>query len=247
MDPLRIAIAGGVMVLTLDRPTRRNALSRQLLDLLRDALVRAAAEHLRAVVLTGGDEFFSAGADIAELQGTVADIAFDEALADIVAAIRRGPYFAIAAIEGPCIGAALDLVLACDGRIASPTAFFELPALRLGLLYNPTAVVRLWRTLPEATLKRLLLMGERINGQEALAAGIITHTVGEAQTLAAAEEIAHAACSFAPRALIETKRLLTALQDGSSDVTPWETIRREILASSDRESALITAKTQLRR
>jgi enoyl-CoA hydratase/carnithine racemase len=247
MTPLRIEIAGGVMMLTLDQSSRRNALSRELLDALRRALLRAAAEDLRAVVLTGGDEFFSAGADMAELQGSVADIRFDEALADIVTAIRGGSYLAIAAIEGPCIGAALDLVLACDARIASPRAFFELPALRLGLLYNPTAIARLWRTLPEATLKRLLLMGERIYGQEALAAGIVTHTVGEKQTLAAANEIAHAVCSFAPRALIETKRLLLALDDGSSDLTAWETVRREILASFDRQSALAAAKTQLQK
>jgi enoyl-CoA hydratase/carnithine racemase len=234
------------MMLRLDRASRRNALSRKLLAALGRALARAAAENLRVVVLTGGDDCFSAGADIAELQGSVADIEFDDALADIVAAIRGGPYFVIAAIEGPCIGAALDLVLACDARVASSRAFFELPALRLGLLYNPTTIVRLSRTLPEATLKRLLMMGERISGREALAAGIVTHTVGEAQTVAAASDIARAVCSFSPRALVETKRLLVALEDGSRELTAWETARRELLGSSERQAALAAAKTELR-
>jgi enoyl-CoA hydratase/carnithine racemase len=242
--PLRIEITSGVATLTLDRPSRRNALSRELLDLLRRTLARAATENLRVVVVTGGTDCFSAGADIAELQGLVADIGFDEALADVVAAIRGGPYLAIAAIEGPCIGAALDLALACDARIASPKAFFELPALRLSLLYNPGAVARLSRTLPQATLKRLLLMGERIDGRDALAAGIVTHTVGETRTLAAANEVARAACSFVPRALIETKRLLAALEDGASDLTAWEGVRRELLASSERRSALAAAATR---
>lgn len=244
--PLRIEIAGGAGTLTLDRPSRRNALSRELLGLLRQALASAAAENLRAVVLTGGADCFSAGADIMELQGSVADIGFDEALADVVAAIRSGPYLAIAAIEGPCIGAALDLALACDARIASPKAFFELPALRLNLLYNPAAIARLSRTLPQATLKRLLLMGERIDGSDALAAGIVTHIAAQAETLATANEIACAACSVAPRALIETKRLLVALEDGSGDLSQWQRVRRELLASVERRSAL-AAMAQSRR
>jgi enoyl-CoA hydratase/carnithine racemase len=95
-------------------------------------------------------------------------------------------------------------------------------------------------------MKRLLLLGERIDSRQALAAGILTHVVGETQTLAAAKEIARVACSFVPRALVETKHLLVALADGASDLTVWERIRMELLASPERQSALAAAKAKLR-
>jgi enoyl-CoA hydratase/carnithine racemase len=136
--------------------------------------------------------------------------------------------------------------MACDLRIGSPTALFELPALRLGLLYNPAAVARLWRILPEATMKRLLLAGERLDGREALAAGILTHAAEAGRTLAAAENAARSACAVAPSALIQTKRLLVALADGTTDVSAWEDARRALLGSVERRSALAAATAKRR-
>jgi|SRR5271166_4166678 len=241
---LRIEIADGIATLTLDHPSRRNALSRELLISLRSALASVVADKLRAVILTGADHCFSAGADILELQGTPEDIGFDDALTEIVAAVRAGPFLAIAAIEGPCVGAALDLACACDARVASPTAFFELPAVRLGLLYNPVAIARIRHMLPAGTVRRLLLLGDRMEGRQALAAGITTHLAEETQTIAVAGEIARRVVA-SPRALIETKRFLGALEQGASDLASWQAIRMELLASPERQAAVAAAKSRL--
>jgi enoyl-CoA hydratase/carnithine racemase len=243
-SPLRLEFAGDLVTLALDRPSRRNALSRELLESLHSALADAAAKKLRAAILTGVGHCFSAGADISELKGTAEDIAFDDALAEIVDLVRGAPFLAIAAIEGPCIGAALDLACACDARVAAPTAFFEMPAVRLGLLYNPAAIARLGRMLPAATVRRLLLLGERIEGSQALAAGIATHLAEEARTIAAANEIARRA-TVNPCALLETKRFLGALEQGPIDLASWQAVRMELLASPERQAALATAKSRL--
>jgi enoyl-CoA hydratase len=237
-------IAGGVLTLTLNRPAVRNALSGQLLNDLRLALADAAADNMRAVVLTGAAACFSAGADISELVGTTEDLIFDDRMSDIVRALRTAPFVAIAAIEGPCIGAGFDLACACDARVIAPSAFFELPSVRLGLLYNPLSIARMQRILPAVTARRLLLLGERIEGGEAVAAGIATHRAPNDRTLAVAVELAGRLVGN-PRALIETKRLLTALEDGAADLSSWQLVRQELLGSSERQAALAAAKSRL--
>ncbi len=239
--PLLIEMAAGVTTIAFNRPAQRNALSRELLASLRAALACAAADKVSAIVLAGAADCFSAGADITELDGTANDLAFDEALGEIVHAIQNGPFLVLAAIEGACIGAAFDLACACDARVASSTAFFELPAVRLGLLYNPAAIARIQRVLPGATMRRLLLLGERIDAGQAIASGIATHLVEKSHALAAARAIA-ARTPINPRALIETKRLLAALDQSATNLSSWQTVRRELLDSAERKAALASAK-----
>ena len=242
--PLSRDIAAGVLTLTLNRPARRNALSRELLTDLRGALADVITDNVRVVILTGTDACFSAGADISELAGTTEDLAFDDRISEIVRAIREGPFLAVAAIEGPCIGAGFDLACACDARVVAPSTFFELPSIRLGLLYNPLAIARMQRTLPAATVRRLLLLGERIGGGEAVTAGIATHAVEDGQTVTAAVELARRLID-SPRALIETKRLLVMLEQDTADLSAWQAVRQELLGSSERQAALAAAKSRL--
>jgi enoyl-CoA hydratase/carnithine racemase len=244
-SPLGVRIDGGIATLTFDRPARRNALSRQLLECLRSALTRLAPGRLGAVVLTGAGDCFSAGADVSELRGTAEDAAFDDALAEIIGIVREAPFLVIAAIEGPCIGAALDLACACDLRVVSATAFFELPSVRLGLLYNPAAVLRLHRRLPATTVRRLLLLGDRIHASEALAAGIASRLCAAGGAIALANELAGRA-DCGSRALAESKRLLNALEQGDADPAAWEQIRSELMSSPERRAALAAAKARLR-
>jgi enoyl-CoA hydratase/carnithine racemase len=243
-SPVRIEIADEVAILTLDQPSRRNALSRALLASLRTALADVTAKKLPALILSGADGCFSAGADISELEGTAEDIGFDDALTEVVDMLRRGAFLAIAAVEGPCVGAAVELACACDARVVSPGAFFELPAVRLGLLYNPAGIARLRDVLPAATMRRLLLLGDRIEGNQALAAGIATHMAEETPAIVRAGEIARRAI-VRPRALVETKRLLGSLEAGPIDIASWQSIRLELLASPERRAAINAAKLRL--
>jgi enoyl-CoA hydratase/carnithine racemase len=243
-SPVRIEIADEIATLTLDRPSRRNALSRVLLKSLHAALADVVARKLPAVILSGAGSCFSAGADISELKGTAEDVGFDDALTEIVAMLRGGTFLAIAAIEGPCVGAAVELACACDARMVSPRAFFELPAVRLGLLYNPAGIAHLRHVLPAATIRRLLLLGDRIDGNQALAAGIATHMSEETQAIVRAGEIARRAI-VCPRALVETKRFLAALEAEPIDLASWQSVRLELLASPERRAAIAAAKSRL--
>jgi enoyl-CoA hydratase/carnithine racemase len=244
--PLLIETKGEITTLTLNRPSKRNALSRDMLATLRAAFASASDGKSHAMILTGSGGCFSAGADMGELDGTTRDAEFDQVLSDVAGAIQDGPFIAIAAIEGYCIGAGLDLACACDVRIVATDAVFELPALRLGLLYNPTAVARMHRLLPGATMRRLLLLGERIEGRDAGAAGIATQIV-EPQTTGKVSNKLAQRCIASPRALTETKRLLAALEQGNANIAKWSAVQKELLGSPERQAALASAKTRLRK
>lgn len=234
-----------VTELTLNRPERKNALSRRLLGELREALANQQAEGVRAVVLTGAGGVFSAGGDLADLKGTIDDLAVDEQIERTVVAIRAAHVPVIAAVEGPCIGAGLDLAMACDVRIASTSGYFQLPATRLGLLYNPRAVQRMRRALMPHTLARLLVLGERLCAEDALRAGIVCRVVGEGEAAAHAMTLARDSATNVPRAVKETKALLAALDDDDFDIAHWNDIRADILNSPERRKAVAKAKTRL--
>lgn len=240
MSELRTVERSGVRHIVLNRPAKRNALSFALLDELREAL--SSSEALRAVVISGEGQAFSAGADIDELKGTPEDAAFDDAVAAAGLAARRSPVPVFAAIEGACVGAALDLALACDVRVASNSSFFQLPALHLGLLYNPAAILRLRSLLPRSTLTRLLLLGERIEASAALEAGIATHVVPAGKASDTALALAEATAQCGRQALAATKALLVSLDEGGTDLSPFMEMRRSLLGSQERQQALARAR-----
>ncbi len=236
----------GIALMTISRPARRNALSRDLLARFPQVLDQAAKANAHAVVLSGADGFFSAGADLNELEGTQADASFDDAVAAIVRSIRAAPMPVIAAIEGGCIGAALDVALACDLRVVAQGAFLELPAIRLGLLYSPTAVARMRQVLPSTTLSRLLLAGERIEGYDAVNSGLASHIAPDGHALMAAKALAMSFRTLAPQVVHATKRFLIALCEPGVDMETWQVERLALLASPARREAVERAKTRAR-
>lgn len=240
--PLHFGVTDGVASITFSRPECRNALSRELLDQLSHALAQAGTLAAHAVVISGEGSFFSAGADLRELDGTAADALFDDHVAAAVEAIGSAPMPVIAAIEGACIGAALDLALACDLRVVAEGAFLELPAIRMGLLYNPTALARIGKQVPSTTLARLLLAGERINGRDTLAAGLATHTAPDGLAVARALEIAARFRDFSTKAVEATKRFIRDTSLTTMDTDAWQHERMELLCSQARRQAVDRAR-----
>jgi enoyl-CoA hydratase/carnithine racemase len=238
--PVLAERSGAVLTLTFAAPERRNALSRELLGALRAAIT---TDGVGAVVLTGGNHVFSAGADLRELTGTRADRTIDDEIAHTVAALHQLPVPVIAAVEGACVGAAVDLALACDARIAGATAFFELPSVRLGLLYSPAAIARMRRAVPPEALARLLLLGERLDAATALASGLVGRCVAAGTAAAEALAIAQRAPTESADAMRATKSLLTA---DEPDATEWEELRMALLDSPARRRALAAAKERRR-
>lgn len=117
-----ITQAEAVMTIELQRPERRNALNSQLVDELREAVLKASEGSTRAVVLTGQGTVFCAGAD---LSGDAFAADYPDRLIELHKALDAAPIPIIGAINGPAIGAGLQLAMQCDLRVVAPDAFFS--------------------------------------------------------------------------------------------------------------------------
>jgi len=240
-ETIRVTQHSGVLSLCLNRPEQRNALSLALLRELSRALSAAILPETVAVIISGAGGYFSAGGDFSDLSGTLADLAIDDAIEEVTGKIRALPVPVIAAIDGPCMGGAFDLAASCDHRIASRDAFFQVPATRLGLLYNPRSVARMQRRIGRDTVFRLLVLGERFDALMALHTGVVSQVV-DGPSYDAAEAVARATHGNAGGAVAATKGLLDAIEGGDFDAAAWEIRRRELLASPERRAAIENEK-----
>lgn len=245
VEGLSIARAGGVSAVRLSRQERRNAMTRSLLEELPDALAEEVDGGARAVVLGGSDEVFSSGVDLDEVAGDASDVALDELIGGVAAAIRRLPVPVVAAIDGPCSGAAVELALACDVRIGGERSFFLLPAVRLGLLYRTEGVIAMCAEVGSQTMTRLLVFGERIPASEAYAAGLLARVVPAGEAFATAMALAEAAAAQPAGVVAATIELIRRAADDDVHRDHWDALQRRLLESEARREALARAKANL--
>lgn len=201
---------GLVARLTLDRAAKCNALNRALLGELADALRGIAADaSVRVVVLTGaGERAFAAGADLDELAGLNPSSAreFIAIVHTACAALRACPAPVIARVNGAALGAGLELVAACDLRIAAESACFAMPEVRLGIPSVVEAAL-LPRLLGAGRARWLVLTGEAIDAQQALAWGLVERVVPIDRLDATIDAAIDALLAAGPKALRAQKRL----------------------------------------
>ena len=185
----------------MQRPERRNALNSELVDSLREAVERAAADDVRAVVITGEGTVFCAGAD---LSGDVFAADFPDRAIALNKAIDAVPVPVIAAINGPAIGAGVQLAMVCDLRVVEPSAYFQFPIAKYGLALDNWSIRRLSSLAGHGRARAMLLAAEKLDAQTALTTGMANRlgTLADAQAWAA--EIA----AFAPLSLRHSKRVL---------------------------------------
>jgi aspartyl-tRNA(Asn)/glutamyl-tRNA(Gln) amidotransferase subunit A len=236
---------GRVVVIRLDRPERRNAISRAGLTAVPRLLSDAARSGAGAVVVTGAQDCFSAGVDLAEVQGTPSDLELDTLIGAAVNAIRELPIPVLAAVEGPCIGAAVELVVACDLRVAGVGSYFQLPAAKLGLLYRLEGTSRLAAELGRQVVARMLVCGDRIPAEEALPAGIVTKVSPAGAALDAALALATTAAQGEPEATGLNKRLIAELTSSAPASADWEAVRLKQLGSEARRNAVASVKQRV--
>lgn len=176
-QPVRLERRDGVGILTIDRPDRRNALSRKTLKelgRLGAELVRDAA--IRAIVITGaGDKVFCAGADLKERQGfTNEDVRMQVGLYRTeLGVLDKSPKPVVAALNGSAFGGGLELALVCDLRVAAPHALVGLPETTLGIIPGAGGTQRLPRVVGEARAKEMILLGRPLTAEQALAWGLV--------------------------------------------------------------------------
>src|SRR5271157_4672220 len=192
---------GNVTTLELQRPERRNALNSELVDNLRTAVEKAAADEVRAIVLTGQGSVFCAGAD---LTGDAFAADYPDRLIALNKAIDEAPMPVIGAINGPAIGAGLQLAMICDLRVVAPAAFFQFPTSRYGLALDNWSIRRLSSLAGYGRARSMLLTAEKLTADVALQTGMANRigTLADAQAWAA--EIA----GLAPLAIQHAKRVL---------------------------------------
>ncbi|HEY7312071.1 MAG TPA: enoyl-CoA hydratase-related protein [Gemmataceae bacterium] len=204
------------VILTMNRPDRRNALSRGLIDALSRAFLRARDdEGVRCVILTGAGNAFCAGMDLAELQESVTagggqqSPVWDDALrlATLYDLMFRLPKPTIAAVNGAAVAGGAGLVSVCDLALATPEARFGYPEVRRGLV-AAMVMPHLLRHVGERMVRHLLLTGELIDAEEAHRAGFLNALAPPEQLLARAVAWAHSVAEGGPNALARTKELL---------------------------------------
>ena len=190
-----------VMTIEMQRPERRNALNSELVERLREAIEHAGEQDIRAIVLTGQGTVFCAGAD---LSGDVFAADFPDKALALNLAIDQVPMPVIAAINGPAIGAGLQLAMISDLRVVAPDAFFQFPIAKYGLALDNWSIRRLVSLVGFGRARGMLLAAEKLTADVALQTGMANRigTLAEAQAWAA--EIA----GFAPLTLQHAKRVL---------------------------------------
>ncbi len=193
--------AEAVMTIELQRPERRNALNSQLVEELREAIQKATDGATRAVVLTGQGTAFCAGAD---LSGDAFAADYPDRLIELHKVMDATPIPVIGAINGPAIGAGLQLAMQCDLRVVAPEAFFQFPTSKYGLALDNWSIRRLSSLAGHGRARAMLLTAERLTAETALLTGMANRigSLADAQTWAA--EIA----GLAPLAIQHAKRVL---------------------------------------
>ena len=228
------------MHLVIDRPDRANAITQEMWMAVPGLMADAAAVRgVRAVVLrSASPKVFAAGADLEEYRANAGNanwgVLSGARVGAALAAVRHCPVPTIAAISGACVGGGLGMAIACDFRVASDTSFFALTPARLGLVYPYVDLVELVDLVGSASARCILLTGERVDVEWAVARGLVTEAVGVDQLDAAVTRLVDAICAVSDFSVRSMKRMIAlALGGQRTDSVETDGYTREALAGAD--------------
>lgn len=204
---------GPVLVIRLNRPRVRNALTRAMAERLAAAFAELDARtELRVGVLTGTPPSFCSGMDLgAFARGERASLP-GRGFGGLTEQPPSKPL--IAAVEGAAVGGGFEMVLACDMVVAADDATFGLPELRRGLVAAAGGLLRLPRAIAPAVAMEMALTGEPIDAQRAFALGLVNRVVAPGTTLTAACELGEKIATHADHAVLASKSILARVRDG---------------------------------
>ncbi|WLH83680.1 enoyl-CoA hydratase-related protein [Pseudomonas sp. FP2338] len=211
-DAILLQREGGLLTLQLNRPDKKNALTRAMYTQLAEALEQADADSgIRAVLIQGSNECFTAGNDIADfLEQPPSDL--DSPPFHFMQSLLNCRKPVIAAVAGAAVGIGTTLLLHCDLVYISRDARLRMPFVNLGLCPEFGSSLILPRLLGHAKAAELLLLGEGFTGEQAAAWGIATEAMGSGEAaLAKAREVAQRFESLAPGAVQVSKQLMKSV------------------------------------
>ncbi len=216
---LRELDEAGILLVTLARPEARNALDDELTAALSEALDEAAGDpDTRAIIVTGAGESFCAGGDLGRFEREWTPSAFrlySHRLTTMIAGIEQLEKPVVAAINGSVTGAGTQLALACDLRLAAPSARILFREGRLGIIPSHGGVTRLVKLIGLGRARDVLLGGEQLGAAEAERVGLLTAVIADGDVVGAARERARSALKRSAEAYGAAKRLLAIAADAS--------------------------------
>jgi enoyl-CoA hydratase len=220
--PVLLDRRGVSLVVTIDRPERRNALDAETIDAIGLAFADVEADdRVRVVVLTGsGDAAFCSGADL-KADRQAERVPVGPGLG--VFQTRLYPKPIIAAVNGPAIGGGLEMMLACDLVVAAEHATFGVPEVKRGVV-GAGCTTRLSARLPAAIVNELVLIGDSFDARRALELHLVNRVVPKGDAVKVALELAEQMAANAPLALKMTKELV-ARELRPHDAEEWAAIR----------------------
>ncbi|MGA1362690.1 MAG: enoyl-CoA hydratase/isomerase family protein [Ilumatobacteraceae bacterium] len=215
----------GVVVLTLNSP-KVNALSTAMLGRIHDVITDPAVLGAPAVVLTGGDRLFAAGAEISEFGGPDEARTIGAAFHRTLDAVAAHPGFVIAAVSGYALGGGCELAMACDYRIAGTKAVFGQPEILLGIIPGGGGTQRLPRLVGPSRAKEMMVTGRQVRADEALRIGLADEVVEPESLMSRALELASTVATGAAQAARLVKR---AVNEGiDTDLASGLTLELEL-------------------
>jgi enoyl-CoA hydratase len=218
MDFVKLELDGAVAVITIDRPKALNALNKQVLSELSEAIAQvASSKTIRALIVTGGGEkAFVAGADIAEMASLsqAESTAFAELGHRVLDSLEHLSIPVIAAVNGFALGGGTELALACDFIYASEKAKFGQPEVVLGVIPGFGGTQRLTRIVGRARAKEIIFTGDMIDAAKAKEIGLALEVLPVAELMAHCKKVAATIAKRGPLAVAQAKRVI----DGGADL-----------------------------
>lgn len=229
------------LVLTMNRPEARNALSAEMMRLLSHAWDRVNEDdQVRVAVLTGAGGAFCAGADLKAMSASAPSDSFEAGTFDpaVIKSLLKGFRVTkplIAAVEGPAIAGGTEILQATDIRVAGESARFGVSEVRWGLYPLGGSAVRLPRQIPYTVAADLLLTGRHIDAREAQRIGLVGHVVPDGSALAKALELADMIAANGPLAVRSVLATIRA-SEGKHEDDCWRddaSVGMGVFASAD--------------
>ncbi len=243
-DAVVVQRSGAVAWVTISRPEVRNALNVEVCERLALTVTALGQDPgIRVVVLRGaGDRVFVSGADVREFREKLATpdtaLAYDETIEQLSRAIEAIPKPVVAMIQGHAIGSGCTLAMACDLRVASARARFGIPVAKIGLITSVPDTDRLVDLVGPSRARWLLMTGELITAEEALAIGLVNRVVPAAELETVTAALADTLAANAPLSLQATKQMVLRRRDQTAAVRDGARWYAEIFGSRDLQEGI---------